>query len=163
MASELFEPTLDLILDAGQTLLENGGEVFRAQQTMEIMAHSLGVEEFHVYVLTNGIFASARPAGGTSISMVRHVPRVSIHLGRVEAVNELSRELAAGQLDMIQARRKLADARAIGDTPWPDCWSPLSASGLASGGSTVFSPTLWQPVCARCGRWASVAWFPCWM
>ena len=117
MASELFEPTLDLILDAGQTLLENGGEVFRAQQTMEIMAHSLGVEEFHVYVLTNGIFASARPAGGTSISMVRHVPRVSIHLGRVEAVNELSRELAAGQLDLIQARRKLADARAIGDTP----------------------------------------------
>ena len=117
VASELFEPTLDLILDAGQTLLENGGEVFRAQQTMEIMAHSLGVEEFHVYVLTNGIFASARPAGGTSISMVRHVPRISIHLGRVEAVNELSRELAAGQLDLIQARRKLADARAIGDTP----------------------------------------------
>ena len=27
-------------MDAGQTLLENGGEVFRAQQTMEIMAAS---------------------------------------------------------------------------------------------------------------------------
>ena len=31
---DTFEQTLDLILDAGQTLLENGGEVFRAQQTM---------------------------------------------------------------------------------------------------------------------------------
>ena len=43
MASETYEQALDLILDAGQTMLENGGEVFRAQQTMEIMARSLGV------------------------------------------------------------------------------------------------------------------------
>lgn len=55
---------MELIVCAGQTLLENGGEVFRAQQTMEIMARSLGVEGFHVYVLTNGIFASARGQDG---------------------------------------------------------------------------------------------------
>lgn len=116
MESERFEQALDLILDAGQTMLENGGEVFRAQQTMEIMARSLQVQGFHVYVLTNGIFASARPQGGASVSMVRHVPLVSIHLGRVEAVNELSRELAQGQLPMDQARRKLDDARALPQT-----------------------------------------------
>lgn len=110
---DTFEQTLDLILDAGQTLLENGGEVFRAQQTMEIMARSLGVEGFHVYVLTNGIFASAHPAGGASVSMVRHVPLVSIHLARVEAVNELSREVAAGQLDVAGARSALDAARAL--------------------------------------------------
>ena len=77
---------LDLVVDAGQTLLENGGEVFRAQQTMEIMAQSLQVRDFNVYVLTNGIFASARSAAGAPVSRVRHVPLVSIHLGRVEAV-----------------------------------------------------------------------------
>ncbi len=117
MASETFEETLDLILDAGQTMLENGGEVFRAQQTMEIMARSLRLQEFHVYVLTNGIFASARPDGGESLSMVRHVPAVSIHLGRVEAVNELSRELADGQLDLPRARHRLSEAQAVGSTP----------------------------------------------
>ena len=85
-------------MDAGQTLLENGGEVFRAQQTMEIMAASLGVRDFHVYVLTNGIFASAHLPGRDAVSLVRHVPTVSVHLGRVEAVNELSRELAARTL-----------------------------------------------------------------
>ncbi|MEE0710315.1 MAG: threonine/serine exporter family protein [Gemmiger sp.] len=115
MANDTFEQALDLIVGAGQTMLENGGEVFRAQQTMEIMARSLHVEKFHVYVLTNGIFASALPESGESVSMVRHVPLVSIHLGRVEAVNELSRELAAGKLDLAQAQQKLKDARAIGD------------------------------------------------
>lgn len=117
VASETFEQTLDLILDAGQTMLENGGEVFRAQQTMEIMARSLQLQEFHVYVLTNGIFASARPDGGESLSMVRHVPTVSIHLGRVEAVNELSRELAEGQLDLCGARQRLNEAQSIGSIP----------------------------------------------
>ena len=33
MADALFDRALELVMDAGQTLLENGGEVFRAQQT----------------------------------------------------------------------------------------------------------------------------------
>ena len=113
MAEDLFDRALVLVMDGGQTLLANGGEVFRVQQTMEIMAASLGVQDFHVYVLTNGIFASAHLPGGESVTLVRHVPTVSIHLGRVEAVNELSRELAAGKLGVVEAEQKLAAARAL--------------------------------------------------
>ena len=90
MADALFDRALELVMDAGQTLLENGGEVFRAQQTMEIMAASLGVRDFHVYVLTNGIFASAHLPGRDAVSLVRHVPTVSVHLGRVEAEARLN-------------------------------------------------------------------------
>ena len=32
---------MDFIMAAGQTLLENGAEVFRVEQTMQIMARSL--------------------------------------------------------------------------------------------------------------------------
>ena len=84
---------MDFIMAAGQTLLENGAEVFRVQQTMEIMARSFHLREFHVYVLTNGIFASA---GTAEISEVRNVPTRTTHLGRVAAVNQLSRQIAAG-------------------------------------------------------------------
>ena len=56
---ELRRRIMDFIMVAGQTLLENGAEVFRVEQTMEIMARSFHLREFHVYVLTNGIFASA--------------------------------------------------------------------------------------------------------
>ena len=113
MADVLFDRALELVMDAGQTLLENGGEVFRAQQTMEIMAASLGVRDFHVYVLTNGIFASAHLPGRDAVSLVRHVPTVSVHLGRVEAVNELSRELAAGRLGVVEAEARLNTARTL--------------------------------------------------
>ena len=53
MAEDLFDRALELVMDGGQTLLANGGEVFRVQQTMEIVAASLGVQDFHVYVLTS--------------------------------------------------------------------------------------------------------------
>ena len=83
---------MDFIMAAGETLLENGAEVFRVEQTMEIMARSFHLREFHVYVLTNGIFASA---GTAEIAEVRNVPVRTTHLGRVAAVNALSREIAA--------------------------------------------------------------------
>ena len=94
---ELRRRIMDFIMAAGQTLLENGAEVFRVEQTMEIMARSFHLREFHVYVLTNGIFASA---GTAEISEVRNVPSRTTHLSRVAAVNALSREIAEGNMTL---------------------------------------------------------------
>ena len=105
---------MDFIMAAGETLLQNGAEVFRVEQTMEIMARSFHLREFHVYVLTNGIFASA---GTAEISEVRNVPVRTTHLGRVAAVNELSRQIAAGGVSLDEAERRLAQAQRI---PFPN-------------------------------------------
>ena len=152
MAEDLFDRALVLVMDGGQTLLANGGEVFRVQQTMEIMAASLGVQDFHVYVLTNGIFASAHLPGGESVTLVRHVPTVSIHLGRVEAVNELSRELAAGKLGVVEAEQKLAAARALPRvTPRREV---LACIAGAAGFAYLFGGTLADvPVAAVAACW----------
>ena len=117
---ELRRRIMDFIMAAGQTLLENGAEVFRVEQTMEIMARSFHLREFHVYVLTNGIFASA---GTAEISEVRNVPTRTTHLSRVAAVNALSREIAE------RACRLWTKLRAV----W--CWRGASFSqGLSAAG-----------------------------
>ena len=118
---------MDFIMAAGETLLENGAEVFRVEQTMEIMARSFHLREFHVYVLTNGIFASA---GTAEIAEVRNVPVRTTHLGRVAAVNALSREIAAGGITLDEAEHRLAEARRI---PFPKGKTQLLAgmSGTA--------------------------------
>ena len=113
---------MDFIMAAGQTLLENGAEVFRVEQTMEIMARSFHLREFHVYVLTNGIFASA---GTAEISEVRNVPTRTTHLGRVAAVNQLSRQIAEGSVTTIdeaesrRCRRGTFPSRRAGGSFWP--------------------------------------------
>lgn len=118
---------MDFIMAAGETLLENGAEVFRVEQTMEIMARSFHLREFHVYVLTNGIFASA---GTAEIAEVRNVPVRTTHLGRVVAVNALSRQIAAGGVTLDEAECRLAEARHI---PFPKGRTQLLAgmSGAA--------------------------------
>ena len=120
---ELRRRIMDFTMAAGQTLLENGAEVFRVEQTMEIMARSFHLREFHVYVLTNGIFASA---GTAEISEVRNVPTRTTHLGRVAAVNALSREIAEGSMSLDEAESRLVLARRI---PFPKDWVQL-VSGM---------------------------------
>ena len=120
---ELRRRIMDFIMAAGQTLLENGAEVFRVEQTMEIMARSFHLREFHVYVLTNGIFASA---GTAEISEVRNVPNRTTHLSRVAAVNALSREIAEASMSLDEAESRLVLARRI---PFPKDWVQL-VSGM---------------------------------
>ena len=117
---------MDFIMAAGQTLLENGAEVFRVEQTMQIMARSFHLREFHVYVLTNGIFASA---GTAEIAEVRNVPRRTVHLGRVAEVNELSRQIAAGRAGLDEAELKLAAIRRI---PFPEGTVQVAAGTIGS-------------------------------
>lgn len=134
---------MDFIMAAGQTLLENGAEVFRAEQTMQIMARSLHLREFHVYVLTNGIFASA---GTAEISEVRNVPKRTIHLGRVAAVNELSREIAAGKVGLAEAERRLVAARRI---PFPGVKAQVLSGTVGSAAfALMFGGSLWEAAAA---------------
>ncbi len=107
---------MDLVLKAGQLLLESGAEVFRVEQTMQIMANSFRLQDFHVYVLSNGIFASAEDG---TISEVRNIPDRAMHLGRVDAVNSLSRRIAAGEVTLEQAELQLKEAAEI---PFPSNW-----------------------------------------
>lgn len=150
---------MDFVMAAGQTLLENGAEVFRVQQTMDIMARSLHLREFNVYVITNGIFASA---GTAEISEIRHVPRTSYHLGRVAAVNALSREIAGGGVSVEQAECRLAAIRQLpNNTPMRNVlYSAAGAAGItlmfggmpadavtAAGASVLLA--LFQEACAH--------------
>ncbi|MEG1699506.1 MAG: threonine/serine exporter family protein, partial [Oscillospiraceae bacterium] len=84
---------LQLCVDAGVMLLQNGAEVFRVQETMERIAKAYHAENFHVYVLTNGIFASIDDEGSTVNSEIRHIPFTTMHMGRIAALNDLSRNI----------------------------------------------------------------------
>ena len=88
----------NLIMDCGQAMLANGGEVFRAQDTMEIMARSFGIVDFHVYVLTNGIFASAQ--NGTVGALMVLTPGVALTMGIRDIINS---DYLSGTIRLVDA------------------------------------------------------------
>ena len=50
---------LTLAIEIGDCMLRNGAEIYRVEDTVVHILSSYEVEEFDVYVLSNGIFASA--------------------------------------------------------------------------------------------------------
>ena len=124
---------LELSFQMGETLLRNGAEISRVQETMERVAQSYHAESFNVYVLTNGIFAVGKEQGKERSVELRHIISTNTHLGRICAVNQLSREIAEGKHTVEEAFQEL---RRIQEIPY----APLPLAILACGvGSACFS------------------------
>lgn len=121
----------ELAFKMGRVLLENGAEISRVQETMERVAAALGVEEFNTYVLTNAVFAEGIESGNNHRTRIKFVPSFSIHFGRIAAVNQLSRQITAGDLSAAEAYEKLLEIEAL---PYTRVWKQILACGVGSAG-----------------------------
>lgn len=120
----------DLVVSLGETLLSNGGEIFRTNDLMQIAARQYGIEQFNTFTIANGVFVSALLDGRQYASKVRHIPLTATHLGRVEAMNELSRRIAAGEVSPEQAREAVGQIRRIRGAGIP---AQILAAAVGSG------------------------------
>ncbi len=124
---------LELSFQMGEVLLKNGAEISRVQETMERVARAYEIDTFDVYVLTNAIFATGVEQGVEHAARLKHIPSTTIHFGRIQAVNQLSREIAEGRHSVEEAFAILGEVRAI-----PYSRLPLAVVACAVG-SACFS------------------------
>ncbi len=124
---------LTLAVEIGDTLLRNGGEIYRVEDTILHILDAFDIENCDVYVLSNGIFASANEDREDACSIVRHVPLGDVHLGKVAAVNQLSREICGHTCDVKDAWKRLEECKSM---PAPKPWIQGLCCGL---GSACFS------------------------
>ena len=96
---------LALAVEIGDALLRNGAEVYRVEDTVMHILEAYEIENYDVYVLSNGIFASANEDREDACSMIRHIPLGTTHLGRIAALNQLSREIPFRRYSPGQHRR----------------------------------------------------------
>lgn len=62
---------LALAVEMGDALLRNGAEVYRVEDTVMHILEAYEIENYDVYVLSNGIFASANEDKDDACSMIR--------------------------------------------------------------------------------------------
>lgn len=84
---------LQLVMEAGRILMESGAEVYWIEETMKLMALSLGIGDFHGYVMNLGLAASGIMPDGELETRVITTNEINIDLQKVDAVNSLSRSL----------------------------------------------------------------------
>ena len=106
---------LEIAMEAGHLLLENGAEIFRVEETMTRICRHFGVGDSQFFVLSNGIFTT----GGYSrqFAKVQHIPVKGTRLDKVVAVNQLSREIESGKYTPEEVRLELERIRRMPDKP----------------------------------------------
>lgn len=90
----------------GEMLLLNGSEIGRVEDTMKRLLLALELESCHVYVLSNGIFAFVEKEGKTEC-MLCQVPLGKIDLGKITALNQLSRDIVTQKIKWQEAEAGL--------------------------------------------------------
>lgn len=89
---------------AGKIMMESGSEVYRVEDTMNRIARSAGREDSVSYVTATGIFLSFK---NTQHTQIENVGERSINLEKIVAVNQLSRDFAFKQIDLIELYAQL--------------------------------------------------------
>ncbi len=122
---------LSFAVELGDVLLRNGAEVYRVEDSVLAILNSYDITNCDVYVLTNGIFASADEITEHASSMIRHVPMYPMQLSRIAALNSLCREVCAKNITLEEAWIKLDECKRI-----PNYSLPLLifATGIGCGG-----------------------------
>ena len=122
---------------AGRIILENGGETYRAEDTVMHMARALGLSEPDVFGVPSGLFISYTDEAGERQTSVTRVFLHGTHLSRVDAVNQISRRLAAGTLAPEELLERLQEAERLG-AELPGWYPPVSALLTAAGFAVMF-------------------------
>lgn len=102
---------LSLTVELADVMLRNGGEIYRIEDTVIHILKAYEVENFDVYVLSNGIFASANEDKEDACSMVRHVPLGSVNLSKIAYLNQLARDLCTKKCSLDEAWERIEIAK----------------------------------------------------
>ena len=114
------EQALQLATEAGHILLENGAEISRVEETMTRIASAYGIEDESFFVLSNGIIAT-----GQHYARAEFIPIKGTQLAKVVEVNQLSRDVTAGECgnaskrDCVNQTNELTDSQVNTFKPMP--------------------------------------------
>lgn len=120
---------LELLLKAGQMLLESGAETYRAENTVAHMFSILGKGKIDVFALATTITISIYQ-DGNHYTCTRRIRKRDIDLGKIEQVNAVSRKICSLELGVSEAMDMLneIDSKTSRKNP-----SIVYASGVAAG------------------------------
>ena len=104
---------LALAVELADVMLRNGAEIYRIEDTVIHILKAYNIESFDVYVLSNGIFASANEDKDDACSMIRHVPLGGVNLSKIAYLNQLTRDLCSHNCTIEEAWERIKIAKTL--------------------------------------------------
>ncbi len=96
---------------AGRIILENGGETYRAEDTVERLGQALGCEQVDIFAIPSGMFITLHYADGTEGTTINRIRKRTTNLEKVDMANHISRQVAAKEINEKEAWERLKAIR----------------------------------------------------
>lgn len=137
-----------IALGAGSLVLENGGETYRAEETVVRVAKALGAKKADAFVTPTVVIFSYIDEDGHHYSSMHRVMKRGTNLRKIAQVNDLSRRLEqrgkqsnAKQIETILSR--------ISNSPdYPSWLIVLMAAASSASFTLMFGGSVVDAVCA---------------
>lgn len=136
----------ELVMMTGEILLQNGAEIFRVQETMIHVAKAYGVETIDIFAISNGIFMTINFKGRERVAQIKYIPIAPIHLGRITAVNNLSRDIVLGKYSVDNA---IEEIERISSIPYATNTMRILFAGVGSASFCyILGGSIWDSCAA---------------
>ncbi len=124
---------MDTSILAGEIIMENGGEAYRAEETVNRMLNTSNAKHVEVVVMGTSMVATVSNPYRDAITATRRIRRRGTNLQRIAQVNDISREMCDGKLSLEEAFHQLKQLRE--KTQYPE-WIRIIASMIGVMGFT---------------------------
>ena len=138
---------MEALQTAGKIIIENGGETYRAEETICRMGEGFGLHEVESFAVPSGLFISYRRTDGELETSVKRVRREERNLTRVDETNRISRLASEGKLKCSDALEELKRIETM-EGAFPGKWSLAAACICATGFSVLFGGKWIDMLCA---------------
>jgi uncharacterized membrane protein YjjP (DUF1212 family) len=101
----------ELALAIGETMLRNGAETFRVEDTIIRILRTSGCAVCESFVTPTGIFVTLDDPSMDTLTYVKRVQTRRVHLDKVAIANQLSRSYCTGEIDIEEAKIQLSSIR----------------------------------------------------
>lgn len=100
---------VDICVEAGRVMLENGAETYRVEDTLYRIAKSYRLENINVFVVPTALIITVQGDDGQDYTELLRMNDRNTNLEKVSMVNDLSRQLARKPLPPKKVREKLSN------------------------------------------------------
>jgi len=98
---------LEVAETAGQIILENGGEVYRVEETIAIICKAYGVHVVESFVTPSVIMISLKDEDGNPTTFIKRIKKSTIDMSKIHNVNELSRKISNKSISLDEVKKEL--------------------------------------------------------
>lgn len=107
---ERLEKIIDLALGAAESVLSDGAETYRVEETIATVFRAYGMSDYDSHVMPTGIVLFVKAPDGTTLTRIHRVRTRATNLGRLADVVSFTRELESispeEALQRLEAIRK---------------------------------------------------------